>query len=74
LSGQIKTLDEKFTGEIKTLDEKLTGQIKTLDAKVDGVSTRLQNQEFTSRAIVGGLILIILGGVARMFGFISPSP
>jgi predicted nuclease with TOPRIM domain len=74
LTGQIKALDEKLTGQIKTLDEKLTGQNKTLDTKVDGLSTRLQNQEFTSRAILISLVLVILGGAARMFGFVPPLP
>ena len=58
-------------GEIKTLDEKLSRQIKILDTKVDGLSTRVQNQEFTSRAILGGLLLIVLGGAAKMFNFIQ---
>ena len=67
LKGDISTLDSKFTGQISTLDSKLTGQINTLDAKVDGLSTRVSNQELLLRTIVGGLILIILGGAARMF-------
>jgi chromosome segregation ATPase len=70
LSGEIKTSDEKLSGQIKTLDEKLSRQINILDTKVDGLSTRVQNQEFTSRAILGGLLLIVLGGAARMFNFI----
>ena len=61
----------EIKGEIKTLDEKLSGQIKILDTKVDGLSTRVQNQEFTSRAILGGLLLIVLGGAAKMFNFIQ---
>jgi archaellum component FlaC len=67
LKGDIKALDEKLSGEIRTLDGKLSGEIKTLDTKVDGLSTRVGNQEFLLRTIVGGLILIILGGAAKMF-------
>jgi hypothetical protein len=64
----------ELKGEIRTLDERLTGKINTLDAKVDGLSIRLQNQEFTSRAILISLVLVILGGAARMFGFVPPNP
>jgi chromosome segregation ATPase len=72
LSGQVKTVDERISGQIKTVDERLSGQINILDTKIDGLSTRVQNQEFTSRAILGGLLLIVLGGAAKMFNFLPP--
>jgi archaellum component FlaC len=62
----------EIKGDIRILDERLSGQISTLDTKVEGLSTRIQNQEFTSRAILGGLLLIVLGGAAKMFNFIPP--
>jgi outer membrane murein-binding lipoprotein Lpp len=55
-------------GDIKAIDEKLSGQIKTLDTKVDGLDKRVGNQEFTNRGILVGLILVILGGAAKIFG------
>ena len=60
--------------ELKEEISDLKGEVKVLDAKVDGLSTRVQNQEFTSRAILTSLVLVILGGAARMFGFIPPNP
>ncbi len=60
----------ELKGEIKTVDERLSGQINILDTKIDGLSTRVQNQEFTSRAVLGGLLLIVLGGAAKMFNFL----
>ena len=74
LRGEIKNLDEKLSGKINNLDEKLSGKINTLDVKVDGLSTRVSNQELLLRTIVGGLILIILGGAARMFWIFPASP
>ena len=65
--ADMKLGQAELKGDIKTLDEKLNGKINTLDAKVDGLSTRVSNQELLLRTIVGGLILIILGGAARMF-------
>jgi outer membrane murein-binding lipoprotein Lpp len=62
----------ELKGEIKIVDERLSGQINILDTKIDGLSTRVQDREFTSRAILGGLLLIVLGGAAKMFNFIPP--
>ena len=74
LKGEVKNLSTELRGEIKNLDEKLSGKINTLDVKVEGLSTRVSNQEFLLRTIVGGLILIILGGVAKMFWNFPASP
>jgi hypothetical protein len=68
--GQVR-LEERLTGQIQTLDERLTGEIKTLDAKVDGLGKRLDNQEFISRGIFTGLILALVGGFAKLLGFIG---
>jgi hypothetical protein len=65
--NELKLGQVEIKGEIKALDEKLGGKINTLDTKVDGLSTRVGNQEILLRTIVGGLILIIVGGAARMF-------
>lgn len=61
LEGEIKAIDEKFTSKINGLDEKFT-------SKVDGLDKRLSNQEFLNRAVVVGLLLAILGGLAKLFG------
>ncbi|MDJ0600253.1 MAG: hypothetical protein QNJ37_15605 [Crocosphaera sp.] len=53
------------------LEEKVTGEIKTLDAKIDGITKRLDFQEFINRGVVLGLIVAILGGVAKMLGWIG---
>jgi len=65
LSGDIKALDQKFTGEIKTLDEKING----LDTKIDGISKRIDNQEIISRGVVIGLLVAVIGGLAKVFGW-----
>jgi chromosome segregation ATPase len=74
LKGEVNTFDEKFSGQITNLDEKLSGKINTLDPKVDGLSTRVSNQEFLLRTIVGGLVLIILGGAAKMIWSFPVNP
>jgi chromosome segregation ATPase len=65
--NELKLGQSELKGEVKNLSTEIKGEIKTLDVKVDGLSTRVGNQEFLLRTIVGGLILIILGGAAKMF-------
>jgi archaellum component FlaC len=72
--NELKLNLSELKGDISTLDEKLSGRINTLDTKVDGLSTRISNQEFLLRTIVGGLILIILGGAAKMFWNFPANP
>jgi archaellum component FlaC len=65
--NDLKLGQSDLKGEVKNLGTEFKGEIKTLDAKVDGISTRVGNQEILLRTIIGGLILIILGGAAKMF-------
>jgi len=55
------------------MEERLSGQINLLDEKVSGLDKRIENQEFTSRGILIGLIVVVLGGAAKVFGFL-PNP
>ncbi len=71
LSGQIKAVDERLSGQIKAVDERLSGQIKALDTKVEQLDKRVGNQEFTYRGILIGIVVIILGGAAKLFGLIG---
>jgi outer membrane murein-binding lipoprotein Lpp len=73
LEGKIEALDEKLSGQTKAVDEKLSGQIKTLDTKVDQLDKRISNSELTNRGILIGLVVIILGGAAKLFG-LMPNP
>ncbi len=52
-----------------TVEEKLSGEIKTLDAKVEQLDKRVGNQEFTNRSVLVGLIVALLVGVFKMFGY-----
>ncbi len=53
----------ELKGEIKALDERLTTEIK-------GLTARVANQEFTNRGILIALVVAILGGAAKLFGFL----
>ena len=73
LSGKIEAVDEKLSGKIEAVNEKLSGQVKSLDAKVDQLDKRISNSELTNRGILIGLVVIILGGAAKLFG-LMPNP
>ena len=78
LKELLNRIDQKIDGiqrdivDLKISTTELKGEVKTLETKIDGLSTRVQNQEFISRAILGGLLLIVFGGNAKMFNFLSP--
>ncbi|MDJ0545805.1 MAG: DUF4164 domain-containing protein [Microcystis sp. M53601_WE4] len=54
----------ELKGEIKALDERLS-------TKIDGLTARVAYQEFTNRGILIALVVAILGGAAKLFGFIG---
>jgi predicted ArsR family transcriptional regulator len=54
----------------KDLTELKVGQAR-LEEKVDGLSKRLENQGFVSRGVLIALIVAILGGFAKLFGFLG---
>ena len=75
LKELLNRIDQKIDGiqrdivDLKISTTELKGEVKTLETKIDGLSMLVQNQEFTSRAILGGLLLIVLGGAAKMFNW-----
>ncbi|MEN9568486.1 MAG: hypothetical protein RLZZ69_3682 [Cyanobacteriota bacterium] len=68
LEGKIEAIDEKLSGKIEAVDEKLSGKIEALDTKVEQLDKRIGNSELTNRGILIGLVVIILGGAAKLFG------
>ena len=56
----------ELRGDIKALDERLTAEIK-------GLTARVAYQEFTNWGILITLVVAILGGAAKLFGFF-PNP
>jgi hypothetical protein len=69
----LKLGQSEIKGKINTVDEKLSGEIKALDTKVDQLDKRISNSELSNRGILIGLVVIILGGAAKLFG-LMPNP
>jgi chromosome segregation ATPase len=55
------------------LKGELKGDIKVLDEKIEGLTVRVGYQEFTNRGILIALVVAVLGGAAKLFGFF-PNP
>ena len=78
---KIDKLDSEFSPKIDKLNDDISelkigqteikGEIKALDEKVKGIDEKVKNQEFLNRATVVGLLLAILGGIAKMFGIVG---
>ncbi len=70
-------IDQKLDGlqkdivDLKIGQTEIKGEIKTLSERINGVDERVKNQDFISRGILVGLILAILGGLAKLFGFVG---
>ena len=65
-------VDERLTKlEIGQAD--LKGDIKVLDEKIEGLTVGVAYQEFTNRGILIALVVAVLGGAAKLFGFF-PNP
>ena len=72
IQKDLKEIRDDLT-DLKVSQAEIRGDIKVLDEKVTGIGKRLENQEFVSKGILGGLLLIVLGRAAKYFEFV-PKP
>jgi outer membrane murein-binding lipoprotein Lpp len=71
INQKLDKLSEEVTElktEVKVGFAEVKGEIKTLDAQVEQLDKRITNSEFTNRGILIGIVVIILGGAAKIFG------
>ncbi|MDJ0659732.1 MAG: hypothetical protein QNJ42_09605 [Crocosphaera sp.] len=68
----IKDVNTKLDTIQRDITDLKVGQAK-LEEKVDGLGKRLDYQEFINRGVIIGLIVALLGGLAKMLGFIGNS-
>lgn len=71
LTQDVAELKTKDITELKIGQAEIKGEIKALDTKVEQLDKRINNQEFTNRGILIGIIVIILGGAAKLFGIVG---
>ena len=65
---KLDTLQKDVT-DLKVGVSRLEERVHSLEDKVEGLSKRIDSQEFVSRSVFLGLIVAILGGLAKLFGF-----
>jgi peptidoglycan hydrolase CwlO-like protein len=73
---EIKSDQKKILEEVNALklgQSEIKGDVKALDTKVEQLDKRISNSELTNRGILIGLVVVILGGVAKLFGFMDNS-
>ena len=70
-SGQKEILKE--ISDLKVGLEAVKGDIKALETKVDQLDKRIGNSELTNRGVLIGLVVVILGGAAKLFGWMPNS-
>jgi uncharacterized protein YaaN involved in tellurite resistance len=76
VSQKVDRIEDRLTkieiGQAELKGE-LKGDIKVLDEKIEGLTVRVAYQEFTNRGILIALVVAVLGGAAKLFGFF-PNP
>ena len=72
IDNRLNRMENDLT-EIKINQSETRGEIKVLDEKMTGIGKRLENQEFIGRSIFVGVILALLAGAVKLFGF-PPNP
>ncbi|MDJ0598270.1 MAG: DUF4164 domain-containing protein [Crocosphaera sp.] len=70
IKEEIKTISDRLN-KIEVGQAEIKGEIKALDTKVEQLDKRVGNQEFTNRGILIGIVIVILGGVAKFFGLVG---
>jgi chromosome segregation ATPase len=62
---------QKDIVDLKVGQTEIKGEIKALSERINGLDERVKSQDFINRGILVGLILAILGGLAKLFGFVG---
>ncbi|WP_013334511.1 hypothetical protein [Gloeothece verrucosa] len=74
IENKLDTLQKDVTdikiGQLK-MEAELKGDIKALDEKVNGLSKRLEFQEFVNKGILVALVVAILGSAAKLLGWVG---
>ena len=58
-------VNELKIGQVR-IENELKGEIKVLDTKIDGISKRLDTQEFINRSVVVGFVLAVGAAVTKI--------
>ena len=68
VNQKLETIDSRLN-KLEIGQAELSGEIKTLEEKVIGIDKRLDNQEFINRGVLVAVIIALISGVVKLFGF-----
>ena len=68
VNKKLETIDGRLN-KLEISQAELSGEIKTLEEKVSGIDKRLDNQEFINRGVLVAVIIALISGVVKLFGF-----
>jgi hypothetical protein len=68
VNKKLETIDGRLN-KLEIGQTELSGEIKTLEEKVSGIDKRLDNQEFINRGVLVAVIIALISGVVKLFGF-----
>jgi len=68
VNKKLESIDSRLN-KLEIGQAELSGEIKTLDEKVIGIDKRLDNQEFINRGVLVAVIIALISGVIKLFGF-----
>ncbi|MDM3858504.1 MAG: hypothetical protein PT118_01385 [Aphanizomenon gracile PMC644.10] len=68
VNKKLETIDNRLN-KLEIGQAELSGEIKTLEEKVIGIDKRLDNQEFINRGVLVAVIIALISGVVKLFGF-----
>ncbi len=79
----LKRIEDKIDSNHKELSQKIDKQSEEIGTikvelaefktELKGMNKRLDYQEFINRGVLIGLIIALLGGLAKLFGFVGKS-
>ena len=72
VNKKLETMDGRLN-KLEIGQAELSGEIKTLEEKVSGIDKRLDNQEFINRGVLVAVIIALISGVVKLFGFLPSS-
>ncbi|MCW9682633.1 hypothetical protein FJR41_017845 [Dolichospermum planctonicum UHCC 0167] len=72
VNKKLETIDGRLN-KLEIGQAELSGEIKTLEEKVSGIDKRLDNQEFINRGVLVAVIIALISGVVKLFGFFPTS-
>jgi uncharacterized coiled-coil protein SlyX len=72
IDNRLDNLQKDMT-DVKVSVAEQKKDIQRLEEKIDGLGKRLDNVEFINRGVFVGLLVVILGGAAKLFGFAGNS-